>query len=124
MIQLLTRRAGALGAVEHDLQYWGLPTEQVLELRDSPVERAAQCITAALTCGIDVAKLRFHEPLQLDFETYFRLVLPTLLRGNIPAVATSMRHTIARYGWRREMMTAFLDVCLELARSLLQRWSH
>jgi hypothetical protein len=118
MIQLLTRRASIYGAVVHDLDYWGVPSGHIIEMRDSPVDRAAACIAAVLTEGVASARGRFHEPLKPEFRHYSAMMMPLLRRGHLRTVAQSLRHTVARYGVSSTLVVAFAK---ELVLSLRHR---
>jgi hypothetical protein len=117
MIQLLTRRASMYGAVVYDLDYWNLPSDHVVELRDPPAALAADCAAAVLTRGVAGARREFHEPLRLEFGHYFEIILPALLRGHLGTVAKSLAHTVARHGLRRQLASGLGNEVYRLAKT-------
>jgi hypothetical protein len=103
-LQVLTHRVGMCGAVVHDLEHWGLPSDHVIEMRDVDAERAAACAVDMLSSGVAHARAAYHEPLNLTLGYYYTVMLPLLRRGKLATVARSMRNVIARYGLRRELL--------------------
>jgi len=110
MIQVLTKRAGMLGAVVADLDYWGLPSGHVIEMRDCDKEHAARCALDVLTEGVAAARVKYHEHQGVRFNQYYRLMLRRLRDGHFAEVAKSMRYTVKRHGIRKELITDLLGV--------------
>jgi len=108
MIQVLTKRAGMLGAVVADLDYWGLPSGHVIEMRDPDVEHAAMCALAVLSEGVAATRPQFHEPQGVRLNQYYDEMLSLLRSGRFAELVPSMRHTIGRYGIRKEFVTDLL----------------
>jgi hypothetical protein len=118
MIQLLSKKVAMYGAVVHDLQYWGLPHEHVIEIFDEKPELALQCVVELLTKGVSHARSRFHEPLNLRMNHYFAVILSQLRKGKYLTAARSLRHTVERYGLRGELIR---DFALEVWRQFAKR---
>lgn len=110
MIQVLTKRAGMLGAVVADLEYWGLPSGHVIEMRDCDVEHAATCALDVLREGVASARPKYHEHQGVRLNQYYGAMLSLLRDGQFADLATSMRHTIGRYGMRKEFVTDLVRV--------------
>jgi hypothetical protein len=108
MLQLLTKRAGMLGAVVADLDYWGLPSAHVIEMRDPHFEHAATCALDMLTDGVATARRKHHEHQEMHLNQYYLAMLDLLSDGRFAEVATSLRHAILRYGIRKEFATDFV----------------
>jgi hypothetical protein len=104
-IQVLRSRAGMLGAVVADLDYWGLPSGHVIEMRDSSVEHAARCVIDVLTEGVISARPRFHEQHGVVLNQYYGRMLDLLMAGKFADLATSLRYTITRYGLQGAFVT-------------------
>jgi len=100
MVQILSARAGDYGAVVHDLDYWGLPSGHVIELRDGTAEQAASCVIDAMTHGIAAARQRHHQELAPRFDFYMEMMVPKLRQGELRTFARSLRAAVARYGPR------------------------
>jgi hypothetical protein len=113
-LQVLSRTAGNYGAMVHDLDYWGLPSDHAIEMRDSPAERAAACVVDMISSGVAQARATYHEPLVSTFGFYSSVMLRLLREGKIETVLGSVRNVLARYGPRR-------DLAVEVARQLRDR---
>lgn len=114
MVQLLSKRTCMYGAVVHDLEYWRLPSDHVIEMRDCSLRHAANCLAAVLTGGVAEARRAFHEPLKLDFTHYWSTMLPRLKHGRVPTVARSLANTVGRYGLRWELATGLVRTAARL----------
>jgi hypothetical protein len=110
MIQVLTKGAGMLGAVVADLEYWGLPSGHVIEMRDCDVEHAASAALDVLTEGVASARPKYHEQQGVRLTQYYDAMLGLFWDGRFADLATSMRHTIGRYGMRKEFVTDLVRV--------------
>ena len=99
-IQVLSTDVGDYGAVVHDLEYWGLPSEHVIELHDCSSEHAGRVAEAVLTNGVGRARTEFHEELPLTFNYYFDTMFGRLREGEVRIFFRSLMHARARYGWR------------------------
>lgn len=106
-IQVLSSRVGAYGAVVHDLDYWRLPSDHVIELHDCSVEHAAACAIQFFSGGLASARAKYHEDLPLRFNHYFDTVFSLVHRRDFVGFASSLRHTVARYGPRPELIRDF-----------------
>ncbi len=99
MIQLLRRRSGVYASMVHDRRHFGLPADDVIEMTDCSPAHAARCITTVLERGVPFARARFHEELELRFDHYFDVMLHVAGQREFGKVATSLGHTIRRYGF-------------------------
>ena len=105
MIQILRGSAGVYGAVVHDLEHWGLPSDHVIEMRDSSTEHAGRCARAVLTQGIRQARLEFNEPLKFRLDNYYEIILSRLAQGDVMSVGRSLKELVRRYGFRHELVS-------------------
>ncbi len=123
MIQLLKRGTSVFASVLHDAEYFGLPTESILEMTDCTPEHLAACIAAALTEGFPAAKARFHEriPVFLDFY-FFTFIRAQLIAMRPFTILSSIRHVYRRYGIR-PFVRFLKEIVLRLPR-LLARSNH
>lgn len=110
MIQVLTKGAGMLGAVVADLDYWGLPSGHVIEMRDCDVEHAAACALDVLTAGLASARPKYHENQGIRLNQYYDAMLDLFWAGRFADLATSMQYTVGRYGLRKEFVTDLVRV--------------
>lgn len=124
-IQVLSRDVGEYGAVVHDLEHWGLPSQHVIELHDCSTEHAARVAVAVFTDGLESARSEFHEELPLTFTYYVDTMFGRLRQGEILTFARSLMHTSARYGLRsglaRDLVKRSLSRISRLPSRLLSR---
>lgn len=118
-IQVLSANVGEYGAVVHDLEAWGLASDHVIELHDCAVEHAARCIVATLVEGVSAARARYHEELPLRFDLYVDMIFPMLRSGDAIGFATSLAHTVKRYGPRFELAR---DLAVRFLPHAPRRW--
>ncbi|MEG5050377.1 MULTISPECIES: glycosyltransferase [unclassified Microcoleus] len=104
MIQLLLASTSVYASIAHDLEYWGLSSEQVLEMTDLPPERLIECVYLALTRGFAEARLKFHQKIQVDFNFYLTHVRSFIFPHYVKA-SRSLLNTVARYGWHQQLKT-------------------
>lgn len=104
MIQLLLASTSVYASIAHDLEYWGLSSEQVLEMTDLPPERLIECVYLTLTRGFAEARQRFHQEIQVDFNFYLTHVRSFIFPHYVKA-SRSLLHTVARYGWHQQLKT-------------------
>lgn len=78
MIQLLKADAVWFNSVVNDHEQWGLPTDNIIEMKECSADRAYECIRAALLEGFDKAKSRYHERMKSSLG-YYQPILNQLL---------------------------------------------
>ncbi len=110
-VQFLSRSVGAYGAVAHDLEYWGLPTEHVVEMEECKPDLAAEALCETLEAGPARARVRFGRHFRPTFDAYFELMISQLARGNFHAATSSVRCTIQRYGFDRSLISGAIGGC-------------
>jgi hypothetical protein len=124
MIQFLRRSAGMYGAVVHDLEYFGLPSEHIIEMHECTPDHAARCAIDVLKRGVFAARAGYHQPVQLNFDAYQRIMLGKLVHGELRTVVTSLRHTVHRYGLPPSLATSLCRQALDGAtRAVAKRLS-
>lgn len=105
MIQILRGDKSVYASFAHDFEYWGLPTDHIIELTDASEERVAHCIVKSLQSGHSEARAVYHEDIPIEFFFYFDLVERHLLkRGRYISAARSLKVTAERYGWHPELI--------------------
>jgi hypothetical protein len=108
MIQCLSTRSGLYGAVADDLDYWGLPSDHVIEMRDVSAERAAHCAVEVLQNGAAMARAQYHQRAPFRLDVYYDLILPLLRKGDVVTMARSLSVAVRRFGPREEFLTALV----------------
>jgi len=99
MIQLLSRETSVYASVVHDAEYFGLPTEHILEMTDCTPRHLADCIVVTLTRNLAAARRVFHEqiPVRLDF--YMSTIIWSLVKAfRFRDVVRSWGCVARRYG--------------------------
>ncbi len=98
-IQLLKRSTSVFASMCHDAEYFGLPTERIIEMTDCTQQHTADCIILALE-DFTRARSTFHERIQVRLDLYLEKFLKTVLRSGHPLKALkSLSHVKKRYGY-------------------------
>jgi hypothetical protein len=104
MIQLLVKDSSVFASFAHDFDYYGKPSEHIVEMTETTPERIAEAIITACTAGIAETRERFHETIDVNFGFYQTLVVEHLLVKNRFVDAARSAMLIARrYGWVPEI---------------------
>jgi len=104
-IQVLSRNTSVFASMLHDAEYFGLPTDEILEMTDCTRERLADCMCTALIEGFPGARSLYHERIPVELNFYFEVFMRAVLRQGQPVkVVRSLGHVLHRYGigpfWR------------------------
>jgi hypothetical protein len=98
-IQLLKKSTGVFASMYHDARYFGLPTENILEMTDTTPERVAECMVMACCEGFSAARDRFHETIRVQLDLYIEGFMKSTLRSGHPEkVIKSLWNVYKRYG--------------------------
>lgn len=98
-IQLLSRKTGVFASMRHDAEYFGLPTDEILEMTDCTSEHVASCIVTACTESFEEARKKYHEQIAVDLTFYFERFMRSQLRQGHPlTIMRSMTNVARRYG--------------------------
>jgi hypothetical protein len=115
MIQMLTNRCAMFASLAHDYLYFGLPTSHVIEMFDADVGRLVSCFAAYLQDGWPRARALYHEEPQIAFTYYLHFAETILLAVyDYYGFCVSLRHTVNRYGWNRELESALNEVAYKI----------
>lgn len=105
MLQLLSGDKSNSASIVHDHEYWGLPSDHIVELVDVAPGQVARCILAALRDGIDAARRQFHKAPELRFDHYLSTLKTHLLsQGRYLDAMQSLKLTADRYGWLPDLL--------------------
>jgi hypothetical protein len=105
-IQLLSKKTSVYASMVHDHEYFGLPTDAIIEMTESSASRIAECATAALQRGFQTAKSIYHEKIAVSFKHYEFILEAILRREEYRQASKSVWNTIKRYGPRRALLAA------------------
>jgi hypothetical protein len=117
MIQLLKADAMWFASFIHDYEYWGLPTDTILEMTECPVNKVVDCLVTALTHGFLAARTKYHERIPMSFHGYHMIMSILLRRGRFFKALRLLSVNIRRHGLRPQL---FLPPLPKLLRSGMQ----
>lgn len=123
-IQILSASTSVYASMIHDFEYWGKPTDQIVEMTDCPVSQLVDCIYLAITQGMAEARLCYHQQIPLEFTFYLSIIRSILLeKGQYDKVFLTLLNTIERYGWQPQLEEFMLtEVLPKLRESLRYYW--
>lgn len=99
MIQVLNRSMSVFASMYHDAEYFGLPTDRIIEMTNSTEERLAECITMSLSGSFRDAREKYHERIPVELNRYIETFMRSVLRkGQIFKIIKSVVHVYDRYG--------------------------
>jgi hypothetical protein len=90
--------------MHHDAEYFNLPTEHIIEVKDCTPEYLSQCIYEVLTGDFKKAKEKFHEEVKIEINYYMVFIISAMVKGffkghfwkGIKSFLTVKK----RYGWK------------------------
>ncbi len=98
-IQLLRADTIIYASMIHDAMYFGLPTEQILEMQDCTAGHVASCIQVIFDSGFKSAKQKYHQDIPLNFSFYFKqLSWELLISKQLGKAAESLSVVRERFG--------------------------
>jgi hypothetical protein len=103
MIQLLKADAMWFASFIHDYEYWGLPTDTILEMTECPVDKVVDCLVTALTYGFPAARTKYHETIPMSFHGYQMIMSILLRRGSFIKAIRLLSINIKRHGLRPQL---------------------
>jgi hypothetical protein len=115
MIQLINPRAIWFASFVHDYKYWGLPTDNIIEMTDHSVERLFQCIITVFTDGFSTARPIFHQEIKLYFSGCKIIFCNFILHGEFLKAAHMTKMISKRHGLHPQII---LWCPLELVKRL------
>lgn len=100
MIQLLKPDAFYPASFTRDHEYWGLPTDTIIEMTDCPPEKLVQCISTVINSGFEQARAEYHERIPMTFHGYNIHMFLLLMRGQFIKAAHLLHINIQTRGLR------------------------
>lgn len=98
-IQLLKADTVMYASMIHDAMFFGLPTEQILEIQDCKPEHVASCIQVIFDSGFKSAKQKYHQDIPVNFSFYLKQLSWELLRlKELGKAARSLSVARERFG--------------------------
>ncbi len=101
-IQVLKGKTGMYASMVHDAEYFGLPTEHIIELFDCTSQQLTECIRNALN-NFAEAREKYHQKVRVRLNHYFPFVLSVMVKGffkgHFIKGLKSFNLTYKRYGW-------------------------
>ena len=100
-IQLLSKQTSVYASMCHDAEYFGLPTDSIIEMTDCSTRHLADCIAAALIGSFADVRQRFHEQIEVDLHFYLERFMRSQLRQlHLLTITLSFFRVYQRYGLR------------------------
>lgn len=103
-VQVLYRSTSVYASMHHDAEYFGLPTEKIIEVKDCGAEYLAGCIYESLTGDFSAVKKKYHEDVDVEINYYMKFVLSVMIkgffRGHFFKGLKSFGRVKHRYGWK------------------------
>jgi hypothetical protein len=121
-IQLLKADTVMYASMIYDAMYFGLPTEQILEMQDCKPEHVASCIQVIFDSGFTSAKQKYHQDIPLNFGFYFQQLSWELLRKNeLGKAAGALSVARERFGDHPRMIYFLKNIFFPYADLM---WTH
>jgi hypothetical protein len=100
MIQLLKGSTSVFASMTQDAEYFGMPVDNILEIRDCTADYLAECVVATFQAGFPEARRKFHEKIPVALDFYLEVfMLSVLKQGQLLKVLRSLRLVVSRYGF-------------------------
>jgi len=123
MIQLLKKEQSVYASFVNDYEYWGIATDNIIEMTDCQVDRLVKCVVAYITEGFPSTRLVFHEHISVTFDFYYKFFLfGILVQGEYKKALISMLNTIRRYGLHPRLLEFVFVTFIKHSRKLLSKF--
>ncbi|MBI4429731.1 MAG: hypothetical protein HY562_11505 [Ignavibacteriales bacterium] len=120
-IQLLNGKTRMFASMLHDAKYFGLPTDNILELVDVSPDETAEVILSVMTRGFAHAHSLYQRDFPLRFDFYFSQIYHELLsRGLFLKAARALSCAFERYRYS----SAGIDELKRTIRSVFTPYLH
>ncbi len=119
-IQLLKRETGVYASVVHDHEYFGLPTESVIEMTDCPAEDLADCVAMVIQNGFGAAKNQYHQQIDLRLDFHIKRLDGLIECGAYQDAFSVAGHMLRRYGPRPAIISLFAHVAINALRTAIK----
>jgi hypothetical protein len=125
-IQWLDASTSVYGSFCHDFSYFGKKTDHFIEMTTPDPVVIADAIVSSIRDGVETARSRFGENIEIQFSLYRKFIdLFALRKGRYLDAANSLRLTAERYGWTDELLDFAEKFVSPLLRyDLLYRHRH
>jgi hypothetical protein len=104
ILQILDSGRSVLGSFYHDFNYWGKPTDMLIELCDATPAETFECLCRCHDSGLKGAIADFHRPVPVTFDFLYSISEYLIVRGQYLDAAESLAHTFRRYPARLELL--------------------
>ncbi len=97
-IQLLDAKTHMFASMFHDALYFGLRTDQILEMQNCSSDQLADCILLCLQDGFAQAKIKYHVEIPIKYDFYFQQLYSELFsKGKISDAVKSLDAVFERF---------------------------
>ncbi len=120
-IQLLAGRTRMYASMFHDAIYFGLPTDNFIELVDITSEKAAEVILNSLTAGFAKTFENYQTRIPLKFDFYLSQIYNELLsKGEFDKAEKALSSAFSRYYYDNEGLARFRYIIRTILTPYLQ----
>lgn len=109
MIQLIKPDAFYFASVVQDFEYWGLATDNIIEMSTCFVDKLVQCIETVVNNGFEIARDNFHERIPVSFNAYATFMCGFLRSGKIVSAMKLFLNNFRRYGLHSGLFLSFFS---------------
>ena len=129
MIQLINPRSFWFASFIRDHEHWGLSTELIIEMASCREDSLVDCILMTITDGFSDARIKYHETIPLNFDSFGILFLRLLYKGQFIKGVCLMRNTFKQYGFKSELILSYFPKSImyglsKITSSLFRRISY
>lgn len=121
-IQLLRRSTYVFASMVHDHEHFGLKADHVIEMTDCPTDHLVECTKRVYRDGFAGTRKLYHESIPLRFDYYCSVLKYLIEQNQYRPIIGSVLNTFRRYGFRRELASAVIDVFYTRWRTVTLDW--
>lgn len=107
MIQLLKEDSFWFASMAYDYEYWGLSTDEVIEMTSGSAAEVVECIQTILTAGFPKAKANFHRLVKPRFGWYNYFLASLMAAGEYKKATSLLRVNVQRHGLRGQFVPLY-----------------
>lgn len=108
MIQLIDQNAFWFASVVYDFIYFGLKTDNIIEMSNCSHERLIDCICITINLGFSNAHSKFHQHLQPSYNTFWHIFYKFVLDRDIKKCISFVKSNYQRNGIKIALSLKYL----------------
>ncbi len=124
-ILLLNASTVMYASMIHDAVYFGLPTDEIIEMQNCSTGVVSSCVQLILDSGFPSARLKYHRDIPVNFSFYFKQLYWELLRTyQLRKAAGSLSAARERFGNHPQLERFIHDLLLSYISLIRPRISE